>query len=188
MNEELKKSLLERNNKIINVVLNEIEKKCPNTIDLIGIAGSFCNGTFYEKSDLDLVIIANDIEKSKVISKCFIMNGVGFDIYISSWDHFKTMSQYNNQYVTKLKKLDIVYTKNDEVLNRYEMYQKELNKNMNDSKRIKAKVNRFYSLIESKYKRLLEIKDKNDYYRLLGSITSYMNNIVYMMNKVLKIQ
>ena len=56
----IKKKLEERNDRIIKSVVKKAEKVCPGAIALIGIAGSFHSGDIYEKSDLDLCIVAND--------------------------------------------------------------------------------------------------------------------------------
>lgn len=44
MTDTEKQNLYARNNKIIEIIMREIQEKCPDAIDLIGIGGSFCNG------------------------------------------------------------------------------------------------------------------------------------------------
>ena len=88
-------------------------------IHMIGIGGSFCNGDIYEKSDLDLVIVASDVERARSICKCFILGDVAFDIYVTDWSRFSSMSEYKDPYVTKLFDLDIIYTKDSDVEDRY---------------------------------------------------------------------
>ena len=51
--------LEERNQKIIDAVVNKANIVCPESLALIGINGSFMTGDFYEKSDLDLLILIN---------------------------------------------------------------------------------------------------------------------------------
>ncbi len=53
-------SLEQRNQKIIDAVIKKADIVCPGALALIGIYGSFMMGDFYEKSDLDLLIIIND--------------------------------------------------------------------------------------------------------------------------------
>ena len=52
--------LEERNQKIIDAVIEKANKVCPGALALIGIYGSFMTGDFYEKSDIDLMIVIND--------------------------------------------------------------------------------------------------------------------------------
>ena len=185
MENSKREELLERNNKLTSVVLKQIEEKCPGTVDLIGIAGSFCNGNFYEKSDLDLVIISNDVGKSAILNNCFILDDVGYDIYVSDWSRFEHMARYDNCFVTKLKQLDIVYIRDDSCLQIYRKYQDELNRTVNDDVSIKDKVNKYYDKILFEYKNMTTIRDNSCklFYKKLGLIMSYIENIIYLMNK-----
>ena len=88
MDNILKEKLIDRNNKIISMVLEKINNECPCCVDLIGIAGSFCNGDIYEKSDLDLVIIIND-DKGYLLNRCFIIDDIGYDIYCEKWSKYE---------------------------------------------------------------------------------------------------
>lgn len=108
----IKKKLEERNDRIIKSVVKKAEKVCPGAIALIGIAGSFHSGDIYEKSDLDLCIVANDDSASKAAS-CFILEDVGFDIYCTPWRRLEKMAEYNDPFITKLLELDIVYSSDD---------------------------------------------------------------------------
>ena len=182
MDDIKRKELLERNNNIIKVVKEQIELICPDSIDLIGIAGSFCNGNYYEKSDLDLVIVTNDLNKADELSKCFILDGVGFDIYLSTWDRFDSMAQYNNLFVTKLKQLDIIYTRNEECLDKYKEYQELLNSNMNDDVTIKNKCNKYLSECINILNNINMINNK-EFYKTLGLIMNKIENIIFLSNK-----
>ena len=96
-----KEQLIDRNKKIIEIIMEQIKEKCPDSIDMIAIAGSFCNGDVYEKSDLDLVIISRD-DKAKCLDKCFILDDVAMDVYTHDWRSFEEMSKYKNPYVRQL--------------------------------------------------------------------------------------
>ena len=126
-----KEILLNRNKKIIEIVIRQINEKCPDSIDMIAIGGSFCNGDIYEKSDLDLVIISRD-DRAKCLDKCFILDDVAMDIYTHDWKGFEQMSEYPHPYVTKLIYLDIVYVHDDEVIKKYKELQSKLKANMNN--------------------------------------------------------
>lgn len=54
------KSLEVRNQKIIEAVIEKAHRVCPESLAMIGIYGSFATGEFYEKSDLDLLVLIND--------------------------------------------------------------------------------------------------------------------------------
>jgi len=118
MEQALIKQLKYRNDRIIAAIIKKAGLVCPNSLALIGIAGSFHSGDIHERSDLDLCIVINDEDGWKIAS-CFILDEVGHDIYCTRWNKLETMSQYLDPHVTKLLELDIVYCADDAYLERY---------------------------------------------------------------------
>ena len=178
-----KDMLLKRNQRIIDIVMKQIEDTCPGSIDLIGIGGSFCNGDIYDKSDLDLVIIANDIDKARSICKCFILEDVAHDIYVTDWSRFSSMSEYKDPYVTKLFDLDIVYTKDDSVNSKYLELREIVKKNMSNDKLVMNSVRREASKLSYNYRLLEETGDMGVALRLLNKIIANVEFIIYMINR-----
>ena len=175
--------LIERNNKIIEIVKKQIEDKCPGCVDLIGIGGSFCNGDIYAKSDLDLVIICNDIEKAAVLNKCFILGDIGYDVYTTNWTRFEESSKYKDPYVTKLFDLDIVYTRDDSVMERYLYLREVTKKNMSSDEVVFSSVKEQATELVKNYMLLEETGDLGTGYRLLNKIITNVEFIIYMLNR-----
>ncbi len=178
-----KENLINRNNKIIEIVKEQIDDKCPGCVDLIGIGGSFCNGDIYSKSDLDLVIICNDLEKASVLNKCFILDDIGFDIYTTDWSRFEDSSKYNDPYVTKLFDLDIVYTRDDSVMERYLSLRDITRKNMSSDEVVFNSVRKQATELVKNYMLLEETGDLGTGYRLLNKIITNVEFIIYMVNR-----
>ena len=80
MDENKRLELFQRNNTIIEAVKAKAEKDCPGAVELIAVTGSFASGNYYEKSDLDLLIVINN-NTGWNISKCFIHGDTAHDIY-----------------------------------------------------------------------------------------------------------
>ena len=177
-----KQELFERNNKIINEVLKKIERTCPNSVDMVAIGGSFASGDYYDKSDLDIVIIRNNDDAIN-ISKCFIMDDIGYDIYTQSWDEFIRMARYTDPYVTKLKQLDIIYTKDTDVIEKYKNLQADLNDNMNNDLLLKNNLSNLFSRVSKNYSDLLSGNTKKESYMSLGNFIENTENIIYLMNR-----
>lgn len=182
MAELVKQNLYERNNKIIEVVMKEIQEKCPDAIDLIGIAGSFCNGDIYDKSDLDLVIIYND-EKAKCLDKCFIINDVAFDVYTQGWDRFEVMAQYTQPYVTKLFDLNIIYSHDEDVLKKYKHYQNMVQDNMRNEEFVNKQVGRHFGASLTETACLDNVTDIGVAYRIMARIIREIEFTLFMLNK-----
>ena len=85
MNEIIKEKLLAKNQKIIDMVIERIKRDYSKDIAIVGLSGSFSSNDFYEKSDLDLIII-NNTDKGWEIMTCFILDDIGYDIYCTPWE------------------------------------------------------------------------------------------------------
>jgi len=130
MEQGLIKQLKDRNDRIIAAIIKKASLVCPDSLALIGIAGSFHSGDIHERSDLDLCIVINDEDGWKIAS-CFILDEVGHDIYCTRWNKLETMSQYLDPHVTKLLELDIVYCADDASLERYMALRKKVQDRLN---------------------------------------------------------
>lgn len=178
-----KNKLIKRNQRIIDIVMKQIEETCPDAIDMIGIGGSFCNGDIYEKSDLDLVIIANDVEKAGSICKCFILEDVAHDIYVTDWSRFSSMSDYKDPYVTKLFDLDIVFIKDDSIKDKYFNLRDVVKENMNNDEIVFDSIRRQAAMLSHNYRLLEETGDIEIALRLLNKIITNVEFIIYMINR-----
>ena len=117
MNEALAKRMEERNQKLIDTVIRRIERDCPDAVAMIGICGSFCNGDFHERSDLDLMILIDD-EAAWKIAECFVVGEVGFDFSCTTWDRLEEEAK-GAAYMAKLMDTKIIYCKKPEAMDRY---------------------------------------------------------------------
>lgn len=126
------KPLEERNQKIIDAVLQREKKICPGSIALIGIYGSFATGDVHAKSDLDLLILIND-DRGWQLSSCFIQDdlNVGHDIYCTNWDSLKNDAEYNHPNIGKLMDSKIVYCSDEKYRTELESLQNRVRERLN---------------------------------------------------------
>ncbi|MDR6724544.1 putative nucleotidyltransferase [Paenibacillus amylolyticus] len=109
MNEMIMKQLLNKNERLINMVIERVKRDYLDDIAIIGLTGSFNTGDFHEKSDLDLIII-NNTDKGWEISDCFILDDVGYDIYCTPWDtRIHEQSTLESPNVSSLTELKVLY-------------------------------------------------------------------------------
>lgn len=102
-----------RNEELIDIVIQKVQKEYEEDIDLIGVFGSFFTGDFHEKSDLDLLVVLNN-EKGWGFSTCFLLDGVGYDLYGSPWTKLEKMASFDHTFVSNIIDLDIVYCRKPE--------------------------------------------------------------------------
>ena len=107
----VKERLMRRNRELIDILLEKIQTEYREDIDLVGVCGSFFTGDFHENSDLDLLVVVNN-DQGYEFSRCFILDGVGFDFYGSSWSKLERMASYDHTFLSHLIDVNIVYVRN----------------------------------------------------------------------------
>jgi len=117
MNENIRQSLLARNRAILDGILRRARRECAVMPELIAVTGSFASGEYYEKSDLDLLIVAEG-ETARALSHCFILGDVGFDIYCRSWARLEETAAYADPHGAVLYG-EVVYAASDGARERY---------------------------------------------------------------------
>lgn len=122
MVESVKKQLLEKNDKLVNMVIERIKRDFVDDIAIIGLTGSFSTNDFHEKSDLDLIII-NNTDRGWGISHCFILGDVGYDIYCTPWEtRIEAAANLESPYISHLTDLKILYCAKPEELEKFNSY------------------------------------------------------------------
>ncbi|MBC8531305.1 nucleotidyltransferase domain-containing protein [Gehongia tenuis] len=109
MDEMTRRAFYARNDRIVAAIIQRAQKQCPGSLALIGVFGSFLTGAVHEKSDLDLLIVVNDERGSKALSQCFIMDGIGFDLYCTPWNALEADAKYTHPHLLKLMNSKILY-------------------------------------------------------------------------------
>lgn len=107
-----------RNQRIIDAVVERAEALCPGVLDLVAVTGSFRDGRFHEHSDLDLVLVIND-PSGWAVADCFILDGVGFDLYCHSWDRLAQLTTLPHPFVGALLDAEVVHVGDPAALERY---------------------------------------------------------------------
>ncbi|MDR2650551.1 MAG: nucleotidyltransferase domain-containing protein [Clostridiales bacterium] len=122
MEEYVRKSLLAKNKKIIDMVIERAKRDFPDDIGLIGLTGSFSHGDYHEHSDLDLIIV-NVTEQGWGISYCFILDDVGYDIYCTPWEpRLASQSKVESSMVSCLLDMEILYVAKPEYMDKLNAY------------------------------------------------------------------
>lgn len=176
--------LFQRNEAIIKAVKSKAERVCPGAIDLIAVTGSFHSGNYYEKSDLDLLIVIND-KSGQNVSKCFILGDTAHDIYCHTWGKLEKMAEYPSPHVIKLLDVDIVYCASEEAEQRYSLLRKNLLEilqrplDRNDLEKVK----RYFQSALEEFARLCIEEDFSHCKYLSSRIIYYIEYVLYILNK-----
>ena len=125
MEQGMVQRLLDRNQAILETLLNKIQREFWEDVDLIVLGGSFLSGDFYEKSDLDLQIIMGE-GKNCGFARCFLLEDVGFDLYGQSWEDWEKKARLEIPYANALQAGQILYSRNQSCTQRFETLRKKL--------------------------------------------------------------
>jgi len=117
MDTVLKQKLIDKNQKLINMVIERAKRDFPEDIALIGLTGSFATNDFHEKSDLDLIIV-NTTNEGWGIGAGFIYDDVGYDIYCTPWSNLEKKAELDCVGVSSLTDLQVLYSAKPEYLER----------------------------------------------------------------------
>lgn len=118
-----REKLMEKNQRLIDMVIERAKRDFPEDIALIGLTGSIATGDFHEKSDLDLIIV-NETDRGWKIATAFILDDVGYDIYCTPWSpRIEAQSTLESPMAGCLLDLQVLYSAKPESLDRLKAYQ-----------------------------------------------------------------
>lgn len=178
--------LEERNQKIIDAIIEKADRVCPGALALIGINGSFMTGDFYEKSDLDLLILIND-DRGQQLACTFIQDDlqVGHDIYCFTWERLDSCSRYEHPNISKLMDSKIVYCADE----KYREKLKSLRKRAEDilsapfSENDYVKAEKLLKEAEHYYALAMTSEQKPKVLDGAGGVIYCIENAIAMLNK-----
>lgn len=122
MTREQRERIFDKNQKIIDMVIEKAKTQFPEDIGLIGLTGSFSTEDFHEKSDLDLIIV-NVTPRGWDISYGFIYDDVGYDIYCTPWSpRIEEQSRLESPFASCLLDMEILYCAKPEYMEKLNAY------------------------------------------------------------------
>lgn len=126
--------------KMIDGILQKANRLCPDALDAIGVYGSEATGDTHDKSDLDLLILVND-PSGYLLSEAFLLTdtGIGYDLYCTTWERLEQDATCTHAHLSKLLDSQLVYVKDDAVVQRLTALRQQANAVLSSPDRI-AKV------------------------------------------------
>ncbi len=178
--------LKERNQKIIDAVITKADRVCPGSLALIGINGSFMTGDYYEKSDLDLLIVIRD-DRGWQLGSTFIQDDlqVGHDIYCTTWERLKRDAGYEHPHISKLMDAEIVYCAEEKEKEKLEQLRKTARDILDApfSEQDYAKAENQLKEAEHGYTAAMISENRSDVLNGAGRAIYYIENAIAMLNK-----
>lgn len=180
------KHLQERNQKIINAVIQKANAEYPGTLAMVGIYGSFATGDIHEKSDLDLLVLIND-DRGWNLSCTFIQDDlqVGHDIYCTTWENLEQDALYEHPNISKLMDSKIVYCAEESYYKKLDMLRKQARDILTSpfSMEDYAKAENMLRETERFYTAAMISEDMADALESAGGVVYFVENAAAMLNK-----
>lgn len=184
-----------RNEMIVDWAVKKIEKEYKGEVALLLTYGSYENGTSNPLSDVDFYFIPK-IEHAYKLSKTFIVEGIGFDLFPMSWERVAGLAEINEcltpclanvkvlycdseEDICELRTLagDIVMFLSDAVAYANQTYFKGgLKKQLEDLKNINSSPKDFVLLYESVIKANSEKEIKEYCYNIIKNTRNFLNS------------
>jgi len=106
-------------NEIVRIILNEVQNKYAEDVDLVVIYGSYVTGKMREKSDVDFYYVPT-VEPNYKPMISFIVDDVGYDFWPIGWKRLIAISEYKVPLQDLLEHGKIIYAKDLESYNKFE--------------------------------------------------------------------
>ena len=122
MEDSVRQALIQKNQRLIDMVIERAKRDFPEDIVLVALTGSFLTGDFHQKSDLDLIIV-NETPRGWDIAASFILEDVGYDIYCTPWSpRLEAQSLLESPMAGHLLDMEVVYCKGPEYMEKLMAY------------------------------------------------------------------
>jgi len=117
------------NSRIAEWIKNKAQTEYADDIALVVIYGSYVNGTANHLSDIDCYYIPKT-ERAYQFSSCFIIDGVGYDVFPIPWERVENIANLNDNLLPLVGDAQILYCSSDEDLQRFRAYQEKQKSNL----------------------------------------------------------
>ncbi len=121
----------EINDKLVTWIVNKVTTEYAEDISLVCIYGSYINGTANSKSDVDCYFIPRT-ERGYKLADCFIIDGVGYDIFPMSWERVTRIADLQSTLAPLVGDARIIYCRDTSDSERFQAMQERLKSNLSN--------------------------------------------------------
>lgn len=171
-----------RNDMIVEWAVKRIEKEYKDDVSLLLTYGSYENGTANPLSDVDFYFIPKT-KRAYELSKTFIVEGIGFDLFPMSWERVEGLSELKECLTPCLANVKILYCNSEEDKKRFEELQNGLKQNLNNKEFMLDKASKEMETAMSLYHTMLFEEDICELKTLAGYIVMFLSDAVAYANQ-----
>lgn len=117
------------------------------------------------------------------LARTFILNGEGFDVWGISWERLEQFAELEEYNITVLADSEILYAKNDEWAQRFEMLKSKQRSNLGDESKMRKCALKAYAQAKELYTEMLFAK-RSDIRMLAGYVLDYLARAIAFSNHI----
>ncbi|WP_459476863.1 hypothetical protein [Clostridium saccharoperbutylacetonicum] len=171
-----------RNDMIIEWAIKKIETDFKDDVSLLLFYGSYENGTDNPLSDVDFYFIPKT-ESAYKLTKTFIVEGVGFDLFPMSWKRIEGIAEINEVLLPCLANVKILYCNSDSDKTRFKELQNRLKKNLSNKMFMLDKASKKMERVVDFYKTMMFEDNICELRAIAGNIILSLADIVAYSNQ-----
>ncbi|WP_238917488.1 hypothetical protein [Clostridium sp. YIM B02555] len=171
-----------RNDMIIEWAIKKIETDFKDDVSLLLFYGSYENGTDNPLSDVDFYFIPKT-ERAYKLTKTFIVEGVGFDLFPMSWERIEGIAEVNEVLLPCIANVKILYCNSDADKTRFKELQNKLKKNLSNKVFMLDKASKKMGRVEDLYKTMIFEDNMCELRTIAGHIILSLADIVAYSNQ-----
>lgn len=176
------KFMNKRNDMIVEWAVNRIKVYYKDDVSLLLTYGSYENGTANPLSDVDFYFIPKT-ERAYQMSKTFIVEGIGFDLFPMSWERVEEIAEFNDEKTPCLANVKVLYCNSEEDRRKFEELQGRLKENLNDKIFMLDKASKKVEMVMDFYKDMLFEKNIRELRTIAGYIAMFLSDAVAYANQ-----
>lgn len=169
-----------KNNEFVTQwVIDTVKKKYADDIALV-ISHTTLRIDDSEQTISYFVPITN---RGNELARTFILNGEGFDVWGIPWERLEQFAELEEYNITVLADSEILYAKDDEWAQRFEMLKSKQRSNLEDESKMRKCALRAYAQAKELYTEMLFTK-RSDIRMLAGYVLDYLARAIAFSNHI----
>lgn len=137
-------------NKILEIIIQSIEKNFLNDISILTCYGSYVTGEYTKYSDIDFFFIPKT-DKGYNLSYQFIINDIGYDLFPLSWDRVNKIANLEEQIMSIIMDGKVLYYSSEQDLEKYENVKKTILHNLINKDYVSEKIRKLIADAKSMF-------------------------------------
>lgn len=161
------------NEKLIDWISRKAVSEYAGDISMVLLYGSYVNGTFNKKSDLDCYFIPKT-ERGYQMAVDFIIDGVGYDIFSMDWERVERIANLEETLTPLVGDVKVLYAASEGDLERFRQMQEKLKANLQNDAFVRSVAAKRVAFSHGLYTQMIHADSLSEIRKLAGHIIMFL--------------